>query len=302
MRNALLLLLCSILSACASVPSQDPKDVRAIIDRHNSDAARWYASGDVDSVASLFAEDAWQMPPNNPPLVGREAIRQFWRQAVTWGKWEFALQAQDVSVSGPIAVERGKYQLKFAAGASAPPGMASFQDRGNYLVHWRRDASGEWRALGDAPVSELPSVLPFNAVAEGEKLLRRDVEWASAASAGKDLEKILSYMSDDAIMIPPGQPAVQGKAAIRAFVTASLQIPGFKIQWVSERVTFSPDGKLAYMHGTNATTVPGPKGAMMTIAGRGITIWRHEPDGQWRCVIDIWNDQPQAGAAHRHGI
>jgi hypothetical protein len=34
--------------------------------------------------------------------------------------------------------------------------MASFEDRGNYLVHWRLEADGQWRAVGDAPVSELP--------------------------------------------------------------------------------------------------------------------------------------------------
>jgi len=154
-RNAVLC-FCLALSACASVSSQDPKEVRGIIERHNSDAERWYASGDVDSVASMFAEDAWQMPPNSPPLVGREAIRQFWREAVKWGKWEFSLQAQDVSVSGPIAIERGKYLLNFVAGPGAPPGMGSFRDRGNYLVHWRREPDGEWRAVGDAPVSEVP--------------------------------------------------------------------------------------------------------------------------------------------------
>ena len=159
MRNAMLV-LCLALSACASVPSQDPKDVRGIIERHNSSAARWYASGEIDSIASLFAEDAWQMPPNSPPLVGREAIRQFWRQAVKWGKWEFSLQTQDVSVSGPVAIERGKYLLKFVAGPAAPPGMASFQDRGNYLVHWRRESDGEWRVAGDAPVSEVPLSVP----------------------------------------------------------------------------------------------------------------------------------------------
>jgi ketosteroid isomerase-like protein len=104
----------------------------------------------------MFAEDAWQMPPNSPPLVGRESIRQFWSQAMKWGRWEFSLQTQEVTVSGPVAVERGKYVLKFVAGASAPPGMASFQDRGNYLVHWRRERDGEWRAVGDAPVSEVP--------------------------------------------------------------------------------------------------------------------------------------------------
>jgi Ketosteroid isomerase homolog len=94
------------------------------------------------------------MPPNQPPLVGREAIRQFWRQATGWGKWEFSLKTQEVDVSGPIAVERGKYSVRFTAGSAAP--MPSFSDRGNYLVHWRRQPDGTWRIVGDAPVSEMP--------------------------------------------------------------------------------------------------------------------------------------------------
>ena len=81
---------------------------------------------------------------------------QFWRQAFQWGKWHFTLNTLDVDVSGPLAVERGKYVLRFKAGPGAPTGMASFEDRGNYLVHWRREADGQWRAVGDAPVSELP--------------------------------------------------------------------------------------------------------------------------------------------------
>ena len=135
---------------------QSAEDVRELIDRNNASAVRWYATGDVDSLVSIFAVDAWQMPPNSPPLVGREAIRGFWREAVKWGKWEFTLQAQDISVSGQMAVERGKYSLKFTAGSGAPAGMVSFQDRGNYLVHWRHESDGQWRAVGDAPVSEMP--------------------------------------------------------------------------------------------------------------------------------------------------
>lgn len=144
------------LSGCVVSPTQSVENIRQLIDRNNASAVRWYATGDVDSLASMFAVDAWQMPPNSPPLIGREAIRGFWRDAVKWGKWEFALQALNVSVSGPMAVERGKYSLKFTAGLGAPAGMSSFQDRGNYLVHWRLEADGQWRAVSDAPVSEMP--------------------------------------------------------------------------------------------------------------------------------------------------
>jgi uncharacterized protein (TIGR02246 family) len=135
--------------------SESVEAVRKIIDQQNANVCRWYASGDIDSVASLFAEEAWQMPPNNPALVGREAIHKFWSDAVKWGKWEFTLQAQDVHVHGPMAVERGKYNLKFTAGSAAPPGMTSFEDRGNYLAHWQREKDGQWRILADAPVSEV---------------------------------------------------------------------------------------------------------------------------------------------------
>jgi ketosteroid isomerase-like protein len=132
-------------------------DVRKFIEHVNLNAAKWYASGDIDSLVSIFSEEGWQMPPNNPPLVGRKAIHDFWSQAVQSGQWEFNLQTQTVDVSGQMAVERGKYVLKFTSGNNAPHGMKSFEDRGNYLVHWAKEADGVWRILADAPVSELPT-------------------------------------------------------------------------------------------------------------------------------------------------
>ncbi|MEP6802411.1 MAG: nuclear transport factor 2 family protein [Acidobacteriota bacterium] len=140
---------------------------------------------------------------------------------------------------------------------------------------------------------------PLSPAVEQQKLVQRDAEWEAIASAGKDVEKTIAYLSDDAVMIPPGQPLLEGKAAIRRFVASSFQTPGFRIHWKSDRPVISSDGKLAWMRGTNATTVPGPNGTPVTLPGRGITVWRLDPDGQWRCVVDIWNDPPpvSAGAA-----
>lgn len=149
-----LLLTVSIALGCARSPAADPADVRARIDRHNSNLERWYRAGHTDSIASVFAEDAWQMPPNAAPLVGRDSIRAFWANATRMGSWEFTLQAQDVVAEGRHAVERGRFSVKFTPGPQAP--MPSFEDRGNYVVLWRLDPDGEWRVVWDAPVSELP--------------------------------------------------------------------------------------------------------------------------------------------------
>ena len=94
------------------------------------------------------------------------------------------------------------------------------------------------------------------------------------------------------MIIPPGLAIVEGKAAIRSFVSDAFKIPGFKVHWVSKDVKFSPDGKLAYMRSDNQMTTPGPDGKLMTQSGRAVTVWRRDPDGQWRCVVDTWNDSP----------
>ena len=128
--------------------------------------------------------------------------------------------------------------------------------------------------------------------AERKELLKRDADWAALASGGADVETIVSYWSDDAIVLPPGQPAIAGKAALREYVLNSLRIPGFNITWKASDAVLSPDGKLAYLMGDNRITLQGPGGKPVTIAGRAVTVWRKESDGQWRCAIDIWNEPP----------
>ncbi len=123
-------------------------------------------------------------------------------------------------------------------------------------------------------------------------LLQRDADWAAVASEGRDVERILSYWTDDAVVLPPGLPAVIGKTALRQYVEASMQIPGFRITWTSTDVTFSPDGNLAYVFSQNAVTMNAPDGAPSTTEGRAVTIWRRELDGEWRCAVDVWNAGP----------
>ena len=75
---------------------------------------------------------------------------------------------------------------------------------------------------------------------ERRALMATSREWAQAAASG-DLERIVSYWADDAIVLPPDQPAVVGKEAIREYVREGLAIPGFRITWEPEFAAVSPD-------------------------------------------------------------
>ena len=148
------LLFIGVALACSRTGAPDPAAVRQTIEANNAKAARWYSSGQVDSLANLFATDVWQLPPNMPPVVSRDSLRAFWTTAIRWGRWEFSLQTQDVVTSGSIAVERGHYTLRFTPAAQSP--IPASEDKGNYVVLWRHESDGQWRAVWDAPVSELP--------------------------------------------------------------------------------------------------------------------------------------------------
>lgn len=123
-------------------------------------------------------------------------------------------------------------------------------------------------------------------------LLQADMEWARVAAAGKDVEKILSYWSDDAIVYPPGVAAVSGKAAIRNYVSTSLKTPFFSISWKPAQAVVASSGDLGYTMGSNEITFADPKGKVTRSQGRYLTVWRRNGGGPWKCVIDFWNESP----------
>jgi len=128
-----------------------------------------------------------------------------------------------------------------------------------------------------------------------EALFRTDQAWAAAATAGKDAEYVASFWSEDGMIVPAGAPVVAGKAAIRAFVAESFATPGFQIRWTPEleNVHVSADGTMGYsISDSSSTTFPGPDGELITVPGRGVSIWKRQPDGAWKCVYDIWNHPP----------
>jgi len=105
-------------------------------------------------------------------------------------------------------------------------------------------------------------------------------------------DRVASFWSDDATITPAGAPLVIGKAAIRNYVAESFATSGFHISWKTLQATVSQDGTMGYTTDDSTMTFPGQDGKLMTVAGRGVTIWRRDASGNWKCVYDIWNYGP----------
>jgi len=127
---------------------------------------------------------------------------------------------------------------------------------------------------------------------ETQALLETDRAWATQASAGKNVDSVLAYWSEDARVVMPGQATLQGQSAIRAMVTSGFATPGFHVSWSPETAVVSQSGDLGYVIGTNEFIVPDSTGKTSKLIGRYLTVWRKEPDGRWRCVLDYSTPSP----------
>ncbi|MCI4342112.1 MAG: nuclear transport factor 2 family protein, partial [Thermoplasmata archaeon] len=97
-------------------------------------------------------------------------------------------------------------------------------------------------------------------------LMQTSREWAKALGS-RDVEKIVSYWAEDAIVMPPDKPALVGRSAIREYVTQSLAIPGFSVDWEPELAFISEQGDLGYLVERSRFTLPDATGAQVTQHG-----------------------------------
>jgi uncharacterized protein (TIGR02246 family) len=123
-----------------------------------------------------------------------------------------------------------------------------------------------------------------------------DDQWSAAAGA-KDLEKTVSFYSEDAIVMPPNASAATSKEAIRKVWQDLLASPGLVIRWKTTKVEVAKSGDLACLSGTYDLTMNDPSGKPINDQGKYVEVWEKQPDGKWKCGTDIWNsDLPIAPA------
>lgn len=90
---------------------------------------------DADALAALYTTDAVFLPPNEPAVFGRDAIRATHQEVFASGDFKIDIEALETVVDGQLAYVAGRYRMWTDDGALV--------DRGKYIEIWRA-VDGEW--------------------------------------------------------------------------------------------------------------------------------------------------------------
>jgi ketosteroid isomerase-like protein len=148
MRDRVSLLLAAIALALLHVGCQ-PRAPETELEAINTlqgqvDAA--IMAGDTESYVALIAEDAVLMPPNAPPVIGKDAIRS-WNQTVSQ---QFRIEGytpvdNEVVLAGKWAFRRATADWTLRPLVGGEP----IHDSGKFIIIYERQADGSWRVARD---------------------------------------------------------------------------------------------------------------------------------------------------------
>lgn len=156
--RAVLVLAVLALAGCSGTAPVPVADAVAASDKvvvEEATAAFHQAlrSNDLETFMAYVAEDVLIMPPGEPPVRGRDAVRTWMTNFLAqYRTTSLTLGDREVVVGAGWAVELGTFDWAL----QPVPGGAVVADRGNYMQVWKEQADKTWRFSREIYNSSLP--------------------------------------------------------------------------------------------------------------------------------------------------
>lgn len=99
----------------------------------------------------------------------------------------------------------------------------------------------------------------------------------------KQWKTVTALYADNAVLYPPGETAVKGRASIEACLTAFPPATDFTMR------TTSVEGHddVAYAQGTYAMTIAAANAKPIQASGYFVAVSRKQPDGRWLIAVHM---------------
>jgi uncharacterized protein (TIGR02246 family) len=140
----LMVLTLFIISGCEK--QNEVVNVEADISAINNNIEQYTSSmnaGDLDGWISLWADDAIQLAPDAPAVIGKEQIRAKYENIFPLFTFNMTIANEEVKISGDLAVSHGNYTVSMTPKA----GGETIVIDGKYLSIEERQADGSWKII-----------------------------------------------------------------------------------------------------------------------------------------------------------
>ena len=104
-----------------------------------------------------------------------------------------------------------------------------------------------------------------------------------------DVEGFVAIFADNIAVVPPNQPKVQGRDAVREWTQAFMEAVSVEmVDYRNEEIVVAGDVGLHY-HSFEWTLTPKGEGEAFTQQGSGIHVFHRQADGSWKLGYDFWS-------------
>ena len=110
-----------------------------------------------------------------------------------------------------------------------------------------------------------------------------------AALRNNSTDSLIALLSDDVVIMPPNEPVLKGKPAVRTWFDQFLTQLHTTALTVSNREVLIGGEWATEIAGFEWTLQPVAGGAPVIDRGNYIQVWHHEPNGRWLFSREIWN-------------
>jgi uncharacterized protein (TIGR02246 family) len=114
-------------------------------------------------------------------------------------------------------------------------------------------------------------------------------DYCDAYNAG-DVEKLLTFLTDDALTLSPDQAPVRGRAAHREYMAAGIRREVLR-RLSLESIRSERFGELIYDSGQWTNTMTSADGSEQSARGFYLTVYRRERE-RWAIVATTFNIAP----------
>jgi uncharacterized protein (TIGR02246 family) len=142
-----------LLAGCARPQGSESAAATAAINEIWTRYSSSLNAGDIDSWLSLWTDDGVQLPPGEPPVVGKDQIRARNKGVVDKFTFNMSITNEEAGVAGDWAFARGRYTATLTP---KKPGQAVPID-GKYMTILRRQPDGTWKIYRDIFNSNVPT-------------------------------------------------------------------------------------------------------------------------------------------------